>query len=427
MITRNAASNGFFRRVIWVVLDGVGAGELPDAPDYGDSGSNTLGNLARTFFEKTQKPLHLPAMEAWGLGNLTPIPGVTPLAKGQGQGAFGKACELSLGKDTTSGHWEMAGLVLKKPFNTYPNGFPADTLARWISENKLPGVLGNKAASGTEIIEEYGPEHLTSGKPILYTSADSVWQVAAHEESFGLDRLYAICKSARKICDELQISRVIARPFVGNPAFGKPFQRTYNRKDYAQPPFAETYLDHLVQAKIPTLGIGKISNIYATKGIQTNVDTHGNTHGIQTLIEQMKKVPSGLVFCNLIDFDMLYGHRRDVLGFANALEEFDRALPEIVKGMDQQDLLLITSDHGNDPTYRGTDHTREYIPLLAFTPAQDIPGAVDLGIRTSFGDVGATVYHALTGVNPSTPPHLGHLAGTSFVSKLGVSRLLQSN
>jgi phosphopentomutase len=310
----------------------------------------------------------------------------------------------------------MAGIVIKKSFATFPAGFPQDIINRWTKENNLPGVLGNKTASGTEIIEELGLEHIRTGKPILYTSADSVWQVAAHEETFGLDRLYSVCKSARKICDEMQISRVIARPFIGNPTQGKPFQRTYNRKDYAQSPSSDTYLDILCQAKIPTLGIGKISNIYAGKGIQSNIDTHGNTDGIKTLLEQMNVVSSGLIFCNLIDFDMLYGHRRDVLGFGKALEEFDLALPEIQKRLTPQDLVILTADHGNDPTYPGTDHTREYIPLLAFSPAQKTAGVVDIGTRTSFADVGATVVHALLGEVPSPTG----LAGKSFLSELGL-------
>jgi phosphopentomutase len=402
------------KRVFWIILDGVGAGELPDAATYNDIGSNTLGNLAKAYQENSGKPLHLPNLEAMGLGNLTTIPGVRPQAAGEGSGAFGKAVELSNGKDTTSGHWEMAGLVLKKPFATFPNGFPHEVIQRWLVENQLPGVLGNKAASGTDILVELGEEHFRTGKPILYTSGDSVWQVAAHEESFGLSRLYSICESARVICDELQIGRVIARPFIGNPKRGIPFERTYNRKDYAQPPFSETFLDILCENKVPTLGIGKISNIYAARGIGSNLDTHGNADGIKVLLEQMDLAKSGLVFCNLIDFDMLYGHRRDVMGFAGALEEFDKAMPEIRKKLRSDDLLVIAADHGNDPTYRGTDHTREYIPIIAYSPSQKTKGAVDLGIRSSFADVGATVVHALLGEEPSK----SGLVGKSFLPDL---------
>lgn len=410
-------SNCSFDRVIWVVLDGVGAGELPDAAAYGDTGSNTLGNLARVYHQRTGKKLSLPHLQAWGLGNITEIegvPAVKPAAGHPGEGAFGRAAELSRGKDTTSGHWEMAGLVVTKAFPTFPNGYPQAVIDRWCQENQLPGVLGNKAASGTEILDELGAEHMKTGKPILYTSADSVWQIACHEETFGLQRLYDISKSARKICDELQVGRVIARPFVGNPAEGKPFKRTYHRKDYAQIPFGETILDQLVSQGVPTLGIGKISNIYAGRGIQSNIDTEGNADGMRVLIEQMGKVKSGLIFCNLIDFDMLYGHRRDVLGFAGALEEFDAQVPELKAKMTNRDLLIIASDHGNDPTYRGSDHTREYIPLLAYTPAMKKAGPVDLGTRLSFGDVGATITHALLGNEKPS----GTVAGSSFLGRL---------
>jgi phosphopentomutase len=400
-----------FDRVILVVLDGVGAGELPDAKAYSDTGSNTLGNLGRALPEKANgRTLKLPNLGRLGLGNITGIPGVPPARTGEGAGGYGKARELSNGKDTTSGHWEMAGLVVEKPFQTYPNGFSEEIVARWVKECDLPGILGNKAASGTEIIEELGAEHLRTGKPILYTSADSVWQIAAHEESFGLQRLYDVSKKARKICDELGVSRVIARPFVGDPGKGIPFQRTYNRKDLAQLPFGRTILDTLVEKGVSTLGIGKISAIYAGQGIQRNIDTAGNTDGIRVLVEQMAQTKRGLVFCNLIDFDMLYGHRRDVVGFADALEEYDRAMPAILSQMGPRDLLLMTADHGNDPTYRGSDHTREFIPLLAYTPATRAPGPVALGERSSFADVGATVVEALLGTKAE--------AGSSFLAPL---------
>jgi phosphopentomutase len=411
-------ANTSFDRVIWIVLDGVGAGELPDAPQYGDTGSNSLGNVSRAFKAKTGRILNLPHLEAMGLGNITPMEGVPERWDGRGEGAFGKATELSLGKDTTSGHWEMAGLVVTKAFTTYPQGFSKEAIDRWCTENKLPGVLGNKTASGTEIIEELGAEHLRTGKPILYTSADSVWQVAAHEESFGLERLYSVCKSARVLCDELQIGRVIARPFVGDPSKGVPFKRTYNRKDYAQLPFSPTYLDLLRHEGVHTLGIGKISNIYAGQGIAENIDTKGNTDGLKVLLEQVESRKEGLLFCNLIDFDMLFGHRRDVVGYGEALEEFDQVLPELKKRMNPRDLLIIASDHGNDPTFPGSDHTREYIPLLAYSPAQkNEKGPAALGVRKSFGDVGATVVHALLG-RKSTDPKL---AGKSFLPEMGLA------
>jgi len=407
-----------FDRVVWIVLDGVGAGELPDAQVYGDRGSNTLGNLSRQFKEREGRTLKLPHLESLGIGNITPMEGVTAQGSTTGKkGAYGRAIERSLGKDTTSGHWEMAGLIVSKAFATFPNGFSADVVDGWCEENNLPGVLGNKAASGTDIIEELGEEHMRTGKPILYTSADSVWQIAAHEESFGLERLYKISKSARKLCDDLQISRVIARPFVGNPKEGKPFKRTYNRKDYAQDPFAKTHLDLICEKGVKTLGVGKISNIYAGHGIQENIDTKGNTDGIRVLIEEVKSARPGLIYCNLIDFDMLYGHRRDVPGFGHALEEFDKSVPELLRSLGPRDLLIMTADHGNDPTYPGTDHTREYIPIIAYSHAQKSAGLCDIGVRSSFGDIGATVYEALVG---SPLPAGTSLAGQSFLHELGI-------
>lgn len=402
-------------RVIWIVLDGVGAGALPDAAHYSDLGSNTLGNLSRKYKEKTGSFLNLPNLASLGLGNITSIEGVPPVMTGSGKGAFGRAKEQSSGKDTTSGHWEMAGLIVKDPFVTFPNGFPREMVDAWIAENNLPGVLGNKAASGTEIIQELGDEHVRSGKPILYTSADSVWQVAAHEEIFGLERLYKICKSARKnICDSHRISRVIARPFIGNPSQGEPYQRTYHRKDYSILPHGPSYLTVMSEAGIRIYGIGKISSIFAEQGITENQETAGNTDGIRVLLEKIKNIPQGLLFCNLIDFDMLYGHRRECVGFGKALEEFDRALEEIKKLLSPQDLLILSADHGNDPTYAGTDHTREYSPLLAYSPAFQNVGPIDLGERESFADIGATVYEALLGnQNPGIP-----LPGRSFLSHL---------
>jgi phosphopentomutase len=254
---------------------------------------------------------------------------------------------------------------------------------------------------------------MRTGKPIVYTSADSVWQVAAHEETFGLEKLLKICKSARKICDEMQIYRVIARPFIGNPEKGVPFKRTYNRKDYAQLPFGKTILDRLVDEKVDVLGIGKISNIFAGMGVPNNIDTKGNTDGIRVTIEQMSVFKKGLMYVNLIDFDMLYGHRRDVEGFGKALEEFDQAMPQILAKMTDKDLLILTADHGNDPTYKGTDHTREYIPILAYTPAQKKPGPHRIGDRPSFSDIGATVADALVGAKINE----WNLPGKSFLGE----------
>ena len=394
------------KRVFWIVMDGLGVGEAPDAPAFGDTGSNTLSNLAESILASRGQALRIPNLVEMGISQITPVAGVS--APDRIRGGFGKARERSAGKDTTSGHWEMAGLVVKDAFPVYEQGFPEAVVERWVRENGLAGILGNHAASGTEIIEQLGPEHMRSGKPILYTSADSVWQVAAHEETFGLDRLYEICKSARKICDELNLGRVIARPFIGDPSRGIPFKRTYNRKDYAQLPFGPTVLDRLVEAGVPVLGVGKISNIFAGVGVPRNIDTKGNTDGLRVMLECMSRESSGLVYVNLIDFDMLYGHRRDVPGFATALEEFDLALGEMMSRAQPEDLFILTADHGNDPTYRGTDHTREFVPVLAWSPAMKLP--VDLGIRESFADMGATIEHALTG-RTSVP-------GSSFLNTL---------
>ena len=418
-----------FDRVVWIVLDGVGAGELPDAQRFGDLKSDSLGNLAREFKRKEGRSLVLPHLRKLGMANLTPMEGVAALTEAEllqnqeSATAFGKAIEHSTGKDTTSGHWEMAGFVVKKTFQTFPEGFPKEIVDRWIRECKLSGVLGNCVASGTEIIEQWGAEHLKTGKPILYTSADSVWQVAAHEQSFGLERLLEICKVARTIGDELNISRVIARPFIGDPAQGVPFQRTYHRKDYAQLPEQKTILDYLVERQIPVLGIGKISNIFCGRGVTENLDTAGNVDGTRVLQEQLHVQKNGLIFCNLIDFDMLYGHRRDVRGYGLALEAFDQELPKILEALTERDLLVIASDHGNDPTYRGTDHTREYIPVLAFSPRKPHhAGSKNLGVLEGFADVGATILQALTQADPHRSFEAREvspeLAGRSFLKRL---------
>jgi len=394
------------KRVFWIVLDGLGVGETPDAADFGDQGANTLSNLASAVAESRGAPLHIPNLLRLGAHRITRIEGAA-IPSGV-IGAFGKAREQSRGKDTTSGHWEMAGLPVASAFPVYEQGFPAELVEEWVRENGLPGVLGNCAASGTEILERLGREHMQTGKPILYTSADSVWQVAAHEETFGLERLYSICKSARKLVDRINLGRVIARPFIGNPDQGAPFKRTYHRKDYAQLPFGPTILDELCSRDIPVLGVGKISNIFAGRGVPENIDTAGNTDGLRVTLECLENRQTGLVYVNLIDFDMLYGHRRDVKGFAAALEEFDVVLGRLIAGCAPDDLILLTADHGNDPTFRGTDHTREHVPVLAYTPRGK--KGVDLGTRDSFADMGATVFHALTG-SPSA-------SGKSFLHEL---------
>lgn len=385
-----------FDRVIWIVLDGVGAGPTWDTSKFGDTGAHTLENLGRRFHEKKGRPLSLPNLQRLGIGNLGNLPGVSPLQPGDGLGFFGVAQELSQGKDTTSGHWEMVGYPVVTAFKTFPNGFSSEFLEPWIRENSLPGVLGNCVASGTEIIEQFGEAHIRTGKPIVYTSADSVFQIAAHEAHFGLERLYAISKSARKLCDREQISRVIARPFVDSTKPGTKFTRTYNRKDYALEPAQRFLLEDLVEMGVSTLGIGKIASIFAYKGIQQNIDTAGNTDGIRVLLESLKKVKKGLIFCNLIDFDMLYGHRRDVEGFGIALEEWDLALGNLLTQLGPKDLLLMTADHGNDPTHVGTDHTREMVPILGFSSMQS-HGAKPVGVRSCFADMGQTVAEALLG------------------------------
>ena len=395
-------SSSPIKRVILIVLDGVGCGALPDADAYGDPGSDTLGHVSSAY-----PALKLPNLARWGLGNLTNMPTVPALAADKCVASFGRCGELSSGKDTTAGHWEMAGVVVETAFTTYPQGFPQAVVDKWVRDNNLPGVLGNCTASGTEIITRLGEEHMRTGKPILYTSADSVWQIAAHEETFGLERLLEISKSGRKICDELSISRVIARPFTGKSAAD--FKRTPNRKDYSQTPPRKTMMEYVIDAGLPTIGVGKIWNIFNGRGIQESLEAHDNAEGMKVLADALGKHPRGLIFVNLIDFDMLYGHRRDVPGFAKALEEFDAFIPTLETKLGRDDLVIISADHGNDPTYRGTDHTREYVPLLVFRKGAK---ARALGDRTTFADIGQTVAHALTG-KPSSMS-----VGSSFLAEL---------
>jgi phosphopentomutase len=353
---------------------------MPDAADYGDSGSDTLGNMSVKLGGLT-----LPHLQGLGLGHLTTILGVPPVAAPRG--AFGKMKEASKGKDTTTGHWEMAGLEVEKAFPTFPHGFPTEMIERF---TKLigRGVLGNKTASGTEIIEELGREHLQTGSVIVYTSADSVFQIAAHEEIVPIAELYRISEIARKLCDELPVARVIARPFVGEP--GK-FKRTYNRRDFSMPPPTATVLDSIADAKLPVVGVGKIWDIFAGRGVTENVHSEGNADGMARTLEAIQRVERGLVFTNLVDFDMLYGHRRDPAGYYRALQEFDAFLPRLQQQLGPRDIVLITADHGNDPTYRGTDHTREYVPLIAMS--QRAAGH-DLGVRSGFFDVAQTLADA---------------------------------
>ncbi|NLC77355.1 MAG: phosphopentomutase [Clostridia bacterium] len=366
------------KRVMLIVLDSVGVGALPDAHLYGDEGSNTLGNIARRV------KLALPNLGKLGLGNIVPIEGIAPAAAPLG--AFGKMAELSPGKDTTTGHWEMAGIVLEKPFPIYPEGFPEEIINAF-EERTGRKVLGNKPASGTVIIEELGAEHLATGKPIVYTSADSVFQIAAHEEVIPLEELYEMCRVAREILQgEHAVGRVIARPFVGTP--GK-FQRTANRHDYSIEPPSPTMLELIKDRGLEVVGIGKIGDIYSGKGLTKSVPTKGNADGIDRTLAAWQSVKAGLVFTNLVDYDMKYGHRNDVAGYAAALEEFDGRLPEIMGQLNEEDLLIITADHGCDPTMPGTDHTREYVPLLIY--GAKVKAGTNMGIRKTFADVGATV------------------------------------
>lgn len=366
------------KRVMLIVLDSVGVGALPDAHLYGDEGSNTLGNIARRV------KLALPNLGKLGLGNIVPIEGIAPAAAPLG--AFGKMAELSPGKDTTTGHWEMAGIVLEKPFPIYPEGFPEEIINAF-EERTGRKVLGNKPASGTVIIEELGAEHLATGKPIVYTSADSVFQIAAHEEVIPLEELYEMCRVAREILQgEHAVGRVIARPFVGTP--GK-FQRTANRHDYSIEPPSPTMLELIKDRGLEVVGIGKIGDIYSGKGLTKSVPTKGNADGIDRTLAAWQSVKAGLVFTNLVDYDMKYGHRNDVEGYAAALEEFDGRLPEIMGQLNEEDLLIITADHGCDPTMPGTDHTREYVPLLIY--GDKVKAGTGVGIRKTFADVGATV------------------------------------
>jgi phosphopentomutase len=364
-------------RTILIVLDSVGIGEAPDAEEYGDVGANTLANIA-----KAVGGLNIPNLQKLGIGNIHPIQGVEPVAA---MGCYGKMVETSAGKDTTNGHWEMVGVQLTKPLPTYPNGFPRDLMDEF--ERRIGRkTLGNKPASGTEIIQELGDEHVRTGYPIVYTSADSVFQVAAHEEVIPLEELYRICKIARELLTgEHAVGRVIARPFIGTSGH---YTRTTNRHDYSLN-FGRTVLNELVDNGYPVVGVGKIYDIYGGSGVTKGVHTDGNMDGVDKTLACMQEVEKGLIFTNLVDFDMLYGHRNDPHGFAKAIEAFDARLPEILRQMRADDLLLITADHGCDPTTPGTDHSRETVPLLVYGP--NLKQGVNLGVRSTFADLGATI------------------------------------
>jgi phosphopentomutase len=364
--------NGRFNRIIWIVLDSVGIGAMPDAEAYGDVGSDTLGNIAK------QRGLDLPNLSRMGLAKIRNIPGICRVDSAAA--AYGKCALASPGKDTTTGHWEMAGIILEKPFPVFPHGFPPE-----IIEALGRPVIGNKAASGTEIIRELGAEHMRTGAPIVYTSADSVFQIAAHEDVMPLKDLYAFCEKARAILRGPQeVGRVIARPFVGEPGA---FKRTANRHDYAVPPPPGMLLDQLHDKGVPVYAVGKISDIFLGRGISHSVKTAGNDDGMAQTCEAMRVQTGGLIFVNLVDFDSLYGHRNDPEGYARALEAVDRWLPNL--DLQTGDMLIVTADHGCDPTTASTDHSREYTPLLVY--GQNVRADVALGTRQSLADIGATV------------------------------------
>jgi phosphopentomutase len=387
-----------FERVIWIVLDSVGIGELPDAADYGDLGRDTLGHIARS------RPLKLPCLTGLGLANIKPLDHLSPPLNSSGN--FGKGATRSPGKDTTTGHWEMAGIWLDQAFPVYPHGFPKSLIAEF--ERQIGRrTLGNKPASGTEILKELGEEHLRTGFPIVYTSGDSVFQIAAHEDVIPVPELYRMCEIARKLLDgPNRVGRVIARPFAGTPGN---FRRTERRHDYAVEPPRPMLLDVLADHKVPVFGVGKIHDIYNGRGVENYVTTKNNADGMKKLTEALSARPKGLIFANLVDFDMLYGHRKDVEGFARSLEEFDSLLGPFLVALRPTDLLLITADHGcdPDPVNPTTDHSREYVPILASGP--EARTGVNLGTRATLADMGQTVAENFGGKIPH---------GTSFLASI---------
>lgn len=386
------------RRVVLIVMDSVGVGELPDAADFGDVNSNTLSNISREV-----SGLKIPNLKQMGIGNITDIMGAksssTPTA------SYGKCAERSIGKDTVTGHWEISGVVLETPLQTYPNGFSKEIINEF--EQKIGRkTLGNIVASGTQIIKDLGDMHVKTGFPIVYTSADSVFQIAAHEHVICVEKLYRMCEIAREmLVGDKIVGRVIARPFIGQSG---DYIRTSNRKDYALDPFGKTMLDYIKESGKKVMAVGKIEDIFNKKGITEAIHIKNNMDGVDKTLEYMKTDKEGIIFTNLVDFDMLYGHRNDVVGYAKALEEFDTRIPEIVKHLGLDDILIITADHGCDPTTAGSDHSREYIPLLVYLPKNKI--GTNLGIRTSFTDIGKTVLEILDIKN--------NLPGISFYNQI---------
>lgn len=388
-----------FKRVILIVLDSVGIGEAPDAEKYGDKGAHTLENIATSI-----GGLHLPNLGSLGLSHIEPITGVEKAE--HPRGIYTKMQEASVGKDTMTGHWEIAGLRIEEAFQTFPEGFPADLIATLEKETGRK-VIGNKPASGTVILEELGKEHMETGAIIVYTSADSVLQIAAHEEVVPLEELYDICEKARVLTKQppYMVGRVIARPFIGEEGA---FVRTANRHDYALKPFSKTVLDTLKTAGLDVISLGKIADIFDNEGITDAIRTSSNNDGVDKLLHALDRSFTGLCFLNLVDFDALYGHRRDPAGYGKALETFDQQLPAILEKIEDDDLLIITADHGNDPTHHGTDHTREYVPLLMYNP--QIKKGFRLPIRNTFSDIAATIAQNF---NVSPPEH-----GTSFLQDI---------
>src|SRR5690625_523797 len=388
-----------FKRIFLLILDSVGVGEAPDAADFDDVGADTIGHIADYM-----DGLKMPSMKQLGLGNIRPIKGIEEVVKPTAH--YTKMEEASVGKDTMTGHWELMGLHIDQPFQTFPNGFP-DELLSDLKEKTGRGILGNKPASGTEIIVELGEEHIETGDLIVYTSADSVLQIAAHEDVIPLEELYEICETARELTknEKYMVGRVIARPFIGELG---DFERTSNRKDYALKPFGRTVMNELKAADFDVLALGKITDIFDGEGVTETIQTEDNDDGMAKLVKTLDQDFHGLNFLNLVDFDAKYGHRRDPKGYGKALERFDQQLPEVFEKLREDDLLIITADHGNDPTHHGTDHTREYVPLIVYH--QGITEGKELPIRKSFADVGATI---ADNFNVKLPEH-----GESFLTEI---------
>jgi len=388
-------------RAIILVLDSLGLGSSDDAHLYGDEGSDTLGHIieecasGNADSDSRNGPLFIPNLIRWGLGEaaIASRKESLPIDRVQPEGSFGYAKEVSAGKDTPSGHWEICGLPVPFEWGVFPkteNCFPESLIHALMEEGQISGTLANKHASGTKVIEEFGEEHIRSGLPICYTSADSVFQIAAHEEHFGLERLYKLCEVAKRLVDPLNITRVIARPFIGNSKDG--FKRTSNRKDITTPPNDLTLLDHIIESKGQVVSVGKIGDIFSNQGVSYTVKAPNNMGLVDQLLLEMKKVNEGLIFVNLVDFDTNFGHRRDVSGYASALEEFDKRIPEIESSLQKNDLVLITADHGCDPTWPGSDHTREHVPVVFYGRSIKTN---NLGKRDTFADMGQTIAHHL--------------------------------